>query len=945
MAERSPARPPTAPLVSAPLPVDSDCLAISPRSLSPPTPSLQPACIPRRVKASGAVDSSERARHRRPRVPKWDREEADEEESLAGGSSVAPSEGSGGSCEPWSMEDHSAATATATPTPPLASASPDAGLDELLADFAQLLSSSHKLFQAGAEEEAGSEGAAEASGLADDAAAVGLLLPSRSPNSTLADGEREGEGESQWERRIRNVTDWSRRPASACGRVTVRPSSAAASPSSRLSPQEQCLDDSQLSMPRQFTPDVFSASSPFSSPSRAAPRSLFDDPMLSEFSSSHSHTRLNPDRSAADGPAAGADGAGGEEEGEQGEEEGGEGEEDTLSEELEKEARAVSGASPEHSGSSSPNILVLDASSHPRAATAHSSMNMGLPPRRTDHHSKAPVSFTGVAPRAAQSVPSSPPVTALPSPDRALAAARERDKDSTARLRAVGRSVSMKLFRSVGAAGAAGPGASRPPLPRGLQGQKGGSEKDKEKGGGVGGSSANAVVSCPEWEQLYGLAKRIAKDASLAQCGSAYRSARLVVLQEAVQAVGVESLEGRDLQSLPWGDMEQVLRRWLHDTHALVAVQLDGERALFASVIGRLGVGTLGVFTALLTDSGLVAALRVLAANASALLATPNLPEKLFAYLDAFWLCRSSVASVEEAAKAAEDAALAAAWVELPGRLAKAATSCIDEVVTMLRASAGTSTALAKRSMSHRLRLSRGSKGMESSGEGQVDATVHPITSYVVNYVRQIMDKHIAGSYGCILQAVIEEHFPERTSVEAVGMKVLEALEANLEGKALRCHDDTTKTLFFVNNFTYICNHLSDSPFKCTQSFKQKQERNAETFATLALSKLHGALGPKGHSQGYDRGEIRNRLKRFNRLFEELALQQKDWVITDDKSRKEVRRLLGASIKDHYMDFLTPHRDVLTDIPTYQWTPDGIERMVLKSFLLGRGAVPFATSM
>ncbi|CAI7798774.1 unnamed protein product [Closterium sp. NIES-53] len=910
MAERIPARTPPVPVVPAALPTDPDCSALSPHSVSPPSPS-QPTCIPRRVKASGAVDSIERARHRRPRVPKWDREEADEDESFAGGSSVAPSEGSGGSCEPWSMEDHSAATATVTPTPALASASPDAGLDELLADFAQLLTSSHKLFQAGAEEEARSEGAAEAAGLADDAAAVGLLLPSRSPNSTLADGEREGEGESQWERRIRNVTDWSRRPASACGRVSVRPSSAAASPSSRLSPQEQCLDDSQLSMPRQFTPDVFSASSPFSSPSRAPPRSLFDDPMLSEFSSAPAQTRLNPHRTGNDG----ADGEEAEEEGE----------EESLSDEM---ARVTAGPSPEHSGASSPNILVLDTPSDSGTVTTHSSLNMGLPPRRSDHHSKAPVSFTGVAPRAAQSVPSSPPVTALPSPDRALAAARDRDKDSTARLRAVGRSVSMKLFRSAGAPGPGGAHSNRPPLPRNQQGQKGASDKDKEKGSGGGSGSGSALLTCPEWEQLYGLAKRIAKDGSLAQCGDAYRcppittraccsscppchvslspvvcvlccavlcsvcsvccsvlccvflyvlccavpccavpccavpcravpcravpccaacmcacrGARLAVLKEAVSALGVEALEGRDLQALPWGDMEQVLRTWLLHTHALVAVHLDGERALFASVIGRLGVGTLSVFTTLLTDSGLVAALRVQATNANTLLATPCLPEKLFAYLDAFWLCRSSVSSVEEAAKAAEDTALAAMWVELPGKLARAATSCIDEVVQVLKASAGISASMAKRSVGHRLRLSRSSKGMETSGEGQVDATVHPITSYVVNYVRQIMDKNIAGSYGCILQAAIEEHFPERTSVEAVGMKVLEALEANLEAKAARCHDDMTKMLFFVNNFCYICNHLSDSPFKCTQSFKQKQERSAQSFATIALSKACSPL-------------------------------------------------------------------------------------------------------
>jgi len=80
---------------------------------------------------------------------------------------------------------------------------------------------------------------------------------------------------------------------------------------------------------------------------------------------------------------------------------------------------------------------------------------------------------------------------------------------------------------------------------------------------------------------------------------------------------------------------------------------------------------------------------------------------------------------------------------------------------------------------------------------------------------------------------------------------------------------------------------------------------------------------------------LRGRLKKFNVVFEELAIRQAGWSILDEDVREKARTGLAARLKEMYAQALLPHREVLCDFKAYRYTPNAVERVVLDYFFLG----------
>ncbi|CAI5994220.1 unnamed protein product [Closterium sp. NIES-65] len=107
-------------------------------------------------------------------------------------------------------------------------------------------------------------------------------------------------------------------------------------------------------------------------------------------------------------------------------------------------------------------------------------------------------------------------------------------------------------------------------------------------------------------------------------------------------------------------------------------------------------------------------------------------------------------------------------------------------------------------------------------------------------------------------------------------------------------------------------------------------------FDKAGLAKLMACLAPEEVSAKLSADAVKSRLKKFNSAFEEVALEQNRWIVISDSQRKKTRIRFARTLKNAYLEFLTPHREIISDITTYQWSPDGIERLMLKSFFLGR---------
>eukprot|EP00475_Leptophrys_vorax_P007887 TRINITY_DN15013_c0_g1_i1.p1 TRINITY_DN15013_c0_g1~~TRINITY_DN15013_c0_g1_i1.p1 ORF type:complete len:190 (-),score=15.95 TRINITY_DN15013_c0_g1_i1:431-928(-) len=161
-----------------------------------------------------------------------------------------------------------------------------------------------------------------------------------------------------------------------------------------------------------------------------------------------------------------------------------------------------------------------------------------------------------------------------------------------------------------------------------------------------------------------------------------------------------------------------------------------------------------------------------------------------------------------------------------------------------------------------------------------------------------------------------------------------------MEARGRTIADPTMGSLFVMNNAHYIAGSIAAARMQDAVWHAERVEKYEAAFHRAALAKLLACLEPEEVSARMSADAVKQRLKRFNAVFEDVALEQNRWVVTSDANRKATRVRFARTIKDAYLAFLTPHRDIIADIPTYQWSPDGVERLMLKSFFLSRN-LPF----
>ncbi|CAI7785254.1 unnamed protein product [Closterium sp. NIES-54] len=432
-----------------------------------------------------------------------------------------------------------------------------------------------------------------------------------------------------------------------------------------------------------------------------------------------------------------------------------------------------------------------------------------------------------------------------------------------------------------------------------------------------------------EASSMRALVQQIADRGGLEDCLASYAGMRMEVVRRAVKEADVQlAVSAGALEGHAWGTVEPMFKTWLSQAHSLALVLVQRERALLAAIfkdipsfalsaspgpakpaLARLPslAAKLPTPTALLADimveAGLLTALFHLRASATALLHTAPAPEKIFVLLDMYWLLRSTTDNMREVAPAS----LADAWGALPRRAAEAATKSLAELQAMVeqgcRAPPATTT---KKSLGARLR------------------------------------SH-AGSYGCILEEALRE-FEEGASVERETGRLLEGVQANMEVKGRACPTDITCAIFLINNLHYLASFAEKNQHPCAVALSAVLEKHTDAFVSLALKRILDALGP-GDSSSIDDNEVIKRLRVFNGAFEELALEQKDWSFTNDDCRRNMRHRLASTVRTTYAKFLLPHREDLCTMPTYLWAPDGVERLMQKSFLFNSSLLPFSASL
>ncbi|XP_020254264.1 exocyst complex component EXO70A1-like [Asparagus officinalis] len=202
------------------------------------------------------------------------------------------------------------------------------------------------------------------------------------------------------------------------------------------------------------------------------------------------------------------------------------------------------------------------------------------------------------------------------------------------------------------------------------------------------------------------------------------------------------------------------------------------------------------------------------------------------------------------------------------------------------------------------------------------DGTVHPLTSYVINYVKFLFD------YQSTLKQLFQEFETEENSnsqLAIVTMRIMQALQSNLDGKSKQYRDPALTHLFLMNNIHYMVRSVRRSEAKdllgddWVQRHRRVVQQNANQYKRVAWAKILQSLSAQGltssgggsavggdgsSSSGVSRSAIKERFKSFNVQFEELHQRQTQWTVPDPELRESLRLAVAEVLLPAYRSFI-----------------------------------------
>lgn len=197
-----------------------------------------------------------------------------------------------------------------------------------------------------------------------------------------------------------------------------------------------------------------------------------------------------------------------------------------------------------------------------------------------------------------------------------------------------------------------------------------------------------------------------------------------------------------------------------------------------------------------------------------------------------------------------------------------------------------------------------------------MDGTVHPLTSYVINYVKFLFD------YRSTLKQLFQEVGGEDTGAQlaAITTRIMQALQTNLDGKSKQYKDAALTQLFLMNNIHYIVRSVRRSEAKdllgddWVQRHRRIVQQHANQYKRISWSKILQFLSvqPAGSSGGgatpdatpaLSRAMVKERFKNFNIQFEELHQRQSQWTVPDSELRESLRLAVAEVLLPAYRNF------------------------------------------
>ncbi|OMO62735.1 Exocyst complex protein Exo70 [Corchorus capsularis] len=422
---------------------------------------------------------------------------------------------------------------------------------------------------------------------------------------------------------------------------------------------------------------------------------------------------------------------------------------------------------------------------------------------------------------------------------------------------------------------------------------------------------------------LHDLAQQMVRAGHQQQLLRIYKETRSLVLEESLRKLGVEKLSKDDVQKMQWEVLEAKIGNWIHFMRIAVKLLFAGERKVCDQMFEGFDSLSDQCFTEVTASS-----VSVLLSFGEAIARSKRSPEKLFVLLDMYEIMRELHSEIETIFKGKACTEIRESALGLTKRLAQTAQETFGDFEEAVEKDA-TKTAV-------------------------LDGTVHPLTSYVINYVKFLFD----------YQSTLKQLFQEfenadgtNSQLASVTMRIMQALQTNLDGKSKQYKDQALTHLFLMNNIHYMVRSVRRSEAKdllgddwvqrhrrIVQQHANQYKRNAwqKILQCLSVQGLtssgggSGAGGDGGNSSGVSRAMVKDRFKIFNVQFEELHQRQSQWTVPDTELRESLRLAVAEVLLPAYRSFLKRFGPLVENGKNPQkyikYTAEDLERMLGEFF-------------
>ncbi|KAI0491524.1 hypothetical protein KFK09_025784 [Dendrobium nobile] len=355
---------------------------------------------------------------------------------------------------------------------------------------------------------------------------------------------------------------------------------------------------------------------------------------------------------------------------------------------------------------------------------------------------------------------------------------------------------------------------------------------------------------------LHDLALQTIQAGKQDQCVKIYCETRSSALEQSLRKLGVEKLSKEDVQKMPWEVLEAKIGNWIHYMRIAVKLLFAAERKICDQIFDGINVLKDRCFAEVTADSVLM-----LFSFGDAIAKSKRSPEKLFVLLDMYEIMRELHSEIETIFEGKACSETRDAAHNLSRRLAQTAQETFGDFEEAVEKDA-TKTAV-------------------------LDGTVHPLTSYVINYVKFLFESEAKDLLG----------------------------------------DD------WVQRHRRIVQQNANQ-YKRVAWAKILQSLSVQGQSSSGGSIPGGSDG--GNSSGVSRATIKERLKSFNMQFEELHQRQSQWTVPDPELRESLRLAVAEVLLPAYRSFIKRFGPLIDSGKNPQkyvrYTPEDLERMLGEFF-------------